>query len=181
MGKSKRAVKKDLEKWRINEGDSFDKKLTKVCKLASVNLQRKINASVDNPVRFTQNAVGFKFKRGMNGTVNHIFIKDTQSKYLSHLIDVKRAEVEKMTPLAPNRKNKYGNIPNLGKGKFVKVTHKNGTEILINPNRKPNRKYGTANRVVAVKKKTTRKQTIGSWDKNSADIIRMVKNRMKLK
>ncbi|WP_311750732.1 hypothetical protein [Proteus columbae] len=173
-------VRRDMERWRIQQSDSFDKKLTKVAKLASVQLQRKINGSVKTPVNFTKNAVGFKYVKKRYGTINTIFIKDVQAKYLSHLIEPEKGTVEKMTPIAPNRKNKFGNVPNLGKSKLIKVKHKNGKELLINPNRKKNKRYGTANRIVAVKMRTTRRNTIGTWKSNADEIIRMVKNRMAL-
>lgn len=172
-----RKVKRDLEKWRIKEGDNFDKKLTKVCKLASVQLQRKINGNIDKPTNFTQNAVGFKFNRTSEGTVNTIFIKDIQAKYLKPYIEGEC--VTKMQPVAEDRKNQFGNIKSLKSKRYVKVKHKNGKEILIDPKKKRNKK-GVSKRLVAIKETNTRRAVLGNWESNAKEIIRMVNNRMKL-
>lgn len=170
-------VKQDLEKWRIKESDSFDKKVTKICKLASVHLQRKINGNIDKPTNFTQNAVGFKFTRKKTETVNSIFIKDVQTKYLLPYFEGK--DVTKMQPVAEDRKNQFGNIKSLKSKRYVKVKHKNGKEILIDPKKKRNKK-GVSKRLVAIKETNTRRAVLGSWESNAKEIIRMVNNRMKL-
>lgn len=180
---SAQRVKKDLNKWRIKQEDSFDKKLTKVCKLSSEVLQRKINGRVDKPTPFTKNAVGFRFKRSSGGSENTIFIKDIQAEYLTPYFE--GGEVTKMQPVAENRKNAYGNIRQLKSKKYVKVKHKNGQEILVDPTKKNGRvkKNGKGKtqgrRLIATLQTHDRKDTLDSWKQNEREIFRMVSNRMK--
>lgn len=181
---SNRKFKKDLEKWRIKQEDNFDKKLTKVCKLSSEVLQRKINGRVDKPTPFTKNAVGFRFKRSNGNSTNTIFIKDIQAEYLTPYFE--GGDVTKMQPVAENRKNTYGNIRQLKSKKYKKIKHKNGREILIDPTKnngrvKKNGKGKTqGRRLVATLETHDRQAKLDSWEQNSKEIFRMVKNRMKL-
>lgn len=176
--------KRDLERWRIKEEDNFDKKLTKVCKLASVALQRKINGRVDRPTPFTKNAVGFRYERAKDGTTNIIFIKDIQYDYLEPYFE--GGDVTKMQPVAKNRTNSYGNIRQLKSKKYTKIKHKNGSEILIDPSKKNARlkKNGKGKtigrRLVATLETHKRKPALDSWKQNGQEVIRMVKNRMDL-
>lgn len=168
-------IKKDLNKWRIKESDQFSKRVTKASKLASVELQRKINRRVDGPVNFTKNAVGFSFKYDQNGSKNRIYIKDTQAKYLSPLIDDTKG-INKFVPTGvKGSKNKFGNIPNLKTKNKLEVVKQNKDNtkrtILIKTNvKKQNR------RVIAIfKKHQQRKKTLGSWNNISNDILKTVK------
>ncbi|BEC01789.1 hypothetical protein [Escherichia coli] len=168
-------VKKDLDKWRIKESDQFSKRVTKASKLASVELQRKINRRVEGPVNFTKNAVGFKFKVDQYGTTNRIFIKDVQANYLGHLID-DNSEINKFVPTGvKGSKNQFGNIPNLKTRRNLEAVKqkKDGITrtILIKTNVKKQNK-----RVIAIfKRHQNRKKTLGSWNNISNDIIKTVK------
>lgn len=180
---SARRVKKDLEKWRIKQEDNFDKRLTKVCKLSSEVLQRKINGRIDKPTPFTKNAVGFRYTRSQGQTENRIFIKDIQEKYLTPYFE--GGYVTKMQPVAENRKNAYGNIRQLKSKKYVKIKHKNGTEILVDPTKKNGKvkKSGKGKtigrRLVATLETNKRNAVLDSWIQNEQEIVRMVRNRMK--
>lgn len=172
-------VKKDLEKWKIKEGDSFSKRVTKASKLASVELQRKIDRRVKGPVNFTKNAVGFSFKITKNGTTNRIFIKDTQAGYLSHLID-NQDPINKFVPTGvQGSKNQFGNIPGLKTRRNLEAVkqNKNGRQrtILIKTNAKQNK------RLIAVfKRNQHRRKVIGSWDQIANDLTKTVKRVAKL-
>ncbi|MFM8069473.1 hypothetical protein PU682_03255 [Klebsiella pneumoniae] len=168
-----KSVKNDLSKWKIKETDVFSKKVTKASKLASVELQRKINRRVKGPVNFTKNAVGFSFRYDKYGSKNRIYIKDTQADYLSHLIDNPRP-INKFVPTGvQGSKNQFGNIPGLKTKRNMKVVKqkKDGQQrtILIKTNARRNK------RLIAVfKRNQSRRKTIGSWDKISQDILKTV-------
>lgn len=172
-------VRKDLDKWKIKESDQFSKRVTKASKLASVELQRKINRNVDGAVNFTKNSVGFSFKASKHQTVNRIFIKDIQAQYLSRLID-DNTPFNKFVP-APGKVNQYGNIAGLKtRRNMVAVKQKKdgiNRTILIKTNVKKQQK-----RVLAIfKLHQTRKKSIGSWSSISKDIIKTVDRVAKLK
>ncbi|HBM9257477.1 TPA: hypothetical protein L0X66_001809 [Citrobacter freundii] len=168
-------VKKDLDKWRIKESDQFSKRVTKASKLASVELQRKINRRVEGPVNFTKNAVGFRFNIDKEGTTNRIFIKDVQANYLSHLID-DNSPINKYVPTGVRGStNQFGNIPGLKTRRNLEAVKqkKDGINrtILIKTNVKKQNK-----RVIAIfKRHQTRKKSIGSWTDISNDIIKTVR------
>ncbi|WP_368287559.1 hypothetical protein AB2B46_15370 [Kluyvera intermedia] len=167
-------IKQDLNKWKINESDQFSKRVTKASKLASVELQRKINREVKGAVNFTKNAVGFSFKYDKQGSTNRIFIKDIQADYLGKLIDDISA-FNKFTPTGvQGSKNKLGNIPGLKTRRNMTAVKqkRNGQTrtILIKTNGKKQNK-----RLIAVfKRNQTRRKTLGSWNQISADIIKTV-------
>ncbi len=174
-------VKNDLSKWKIKESDQFSKRVTKASKLASVELQRKINRDVDGAVNFTKNAVGFKFKVTKTGTQNRIFIKDTQANYLGHLID-DNSGVNKFVPTGvKGSTNQYGNIPGLKTRRNLETVKqkKDGVQrtILIKTTAKKQNK-----RVIAIfKRHQSRKKTLGSWNDISKNIIKTVGRVAKLK
>ncbi|WP_039660909.1 hypothetical protein [Pantoea sp. MBLJ3] len=160
MATSAAGAKRDLEKWRLKETDSFSKRVTKASKLASVELQRDINRKIDRPTKFTQNAVGFNFKIDKFGTKNRIYIKDIQSNYLSKLIDDNQ-NFGKFVPV-PGKVNQFGNIPNLKtrRGLEPVTQNHNGHKrtILIKKSAK------TANKIVAIYKPDQhRSKALGSW------------------
>ncbi|MBT2109984.1 hypothetical protein LRM31_07260 [Enterobacter kobei] len=174
-------VKKDLDKWKIKESDQFSKRVTKASKLASVELQRKINRDVEGPVNFTKNAVGFKFKVTKTGSENRIFIKDTQAEYLGQLIDDNKAFNKYVPTGVRGSKNQFGNIPGLKTRRNLESVKQNKDgktrTILIKTNVKQQNK-----RVIAIfKRHQTRKKTIGSWTKISDDIHKNVLRVAKLK
>ena len=168
------AVKNDLSKWKIKQSDQFSKRVTKASKLASVELQRKINREVDGPVNFTKNAVGFSFRYVKAGSKNRIFIKDTQAEYLGKLID-DNSSFNKYVPTGVRGStNKFGNIPGLKTRRNIEAVKQihNGTTrtVLIKTNVKKQNK-----RLIAVfKKNQTRKKSLGSWNKITNDIIKTV-------
>lgn len=160
MAKTAAGAKRDLEKWRLKETDTFSKRVTKASKLASVELQRNINRRVDRPTRFTQNAVGFSFKIDKFGTKNRIFIKDFQANYLGKLIDDNQP-FGKFVPV-PGAVNQFGNIPNLKTRRGLESVTQNHDghkrTILIKKSAK------TANRIVAIyKPDQNRSKALGSW------------------
>lgn len=181
---NKEKVKRDLEKWKIKQTDSFSKKFTKVCKMASVRLQEKINKKVDRPVNFTKNAVGFRFEKHKRYTENIIFIKKIQARYLGAYIE--GDTVSKFQPVDESRKNAYGNIKQLKSKKYRKIVHKNGRQILIDPTKKNGklRKNGkgrtVGRRLIATMETHKRKITLGTWKENKKELVRMINNHMKL-
>ncbi|WPR92359.1 hypothetical protein SM909_17360 [Klebsiella aerogenes] len=174
-------VKKDLNKWKIKEFDQFSKRVTKASKLASVELQRKINRTVDGAVNFTKNAVGFSFKVDKNGTTNRIYIKDVQAGYLGKLIDGDKP-VDKFVPTGvQGSRNQFGNIPGLKTRRNLEAVKqkKDGVTrtILIKTTQKKQNK-----RVIAVfERNKNRKKILGSWDVISNDIIKTVNRVAKTK
>ncbi|EKK8734052.1 hypothetical protein PPR94_003853, partial [Salmonella enterica] len=94
-------------------------------------------------------------------------------------------DVTKMQPVAENRKNAYGNIRQLKSKKYVKIKHKNGTEILVDPTKKNGKvkKSGKGKtigrRLVATLETNKRNAVLDSWIQNEQEIVRMVRNRMK--
>ncbi|HAW2200218.1 TPA: hypothetical protein JLO99_002743 [Escherichia coli] len=167
-------VKRDLEKWRLKESDSFSKRVTKASKLASVELQRRINRRVDNPVNFTKNSVGFSFRYDKNGSKNRIYIKDRQAKYLAPLIDDNKG-VDKFVPTGVRGSiNKFGNIPGLKSRRNMATVkqNKDGTTrtILIKTSTKKQNK-----RVIAIfERHKARKKMLGSWNEITDDILKTV-------
>lgn len=160
MAKNIKDAKKDLDKWRLKESDSFSKRVTKASKLASVELQRKINRNIDRPTGFTQNAVGFKFTIDKFGTTNKIFIKDIQGNYLGKLIDDNQP-FNKFVPIN-GKVNQFGNIAGLKTRRnleSVEQKHQGKKRtILIRTTAKKK------NRVVAIfKPHQNRKKVLGSW------------------
>lgn len=176
MAKLKDA-KRDLEKWKIKQGDSFSKRITKACKLASENLQKTINRNVDRPTNFTRNAVGFQFKVDKFGTKNRIFIKDLQAQYLAPLIDSNNL-VSKFVPNRPADTNQFGNIAGLKQMrnlKAVKQKHKGiQRTVLIKTNAKKNK------RLIAIFKRARRRHIIGTWDTLSKTMIRQINSAVKI-
>ncbi|MFP8558236.1 hypothetical protein ACLH2J_01820 [Klebsiella michiganensis] len=168
-----KSVKNDLSKWKIKETDVFSKKVTKASKLASVELQRKINRRVKGPVNFTKNTVGFSFRYDKYGSKNRIFLKDKQADYLSHLID-NNSSVNKFVPTGvQGSKNQYGNIPGLKTKRNLEVVKQKKDSrqrtILIKTTAKRNK------RLIAVfKRNQSRRKTLGSWDQISQDILKTV-------
>ena len=171
MARNARDIQRDLENWRIKETDSFSKKVTKASKLASVNLQRKINGRIDRPTNFTQQAVGFSFKIDRIGSVNRIYIKDAQARYLAPLIDSDK-EVSKFVPLQ-GYTNNFGNIAGLKNMKNLKkITQKrNGVTrtVLIKTTAKKQNK-----RLIAIFKKARRIHRVGTWSELSVQMIQQV-------
>lgn len=176
-----KSVKQDLSKWKIKESDHFSKRVTKASKLASVELQRKINRRVDGPVNFTRNAVGFKFKIAKTGSSNRIFIKDIQADYLGRLIDDNKPFDKFVPTSSPLAINAYGNIAGLKTMRNLEAVKQKKPgitrTILIKINvKKQNR------RVIAIfKRNETRKKSLGSWSDISDDIIETVNRVAKLK
>lgn len=174
MSNDRNKAKRDLDKWKIKESDSFSKRVTKASKLASVELQKHINRNIDKPVAFTKNAVGFQFKIGKFVTTNRIYIKDVQANYVSHLID-EQSPIKKFVPTSDKFTNAYGNIPGLKTMRNLKAVsqkHKGQQRtILIKTTAKKNK------RLIAIfKRNGSRKKTLGSWSSMCERVESQVRN-----
>jgi hypothetical protein len=127
-------AKADLSKWALKESDSIDKSITKLSKLAQIQLQKEINSVIDKPTAFTQRALGFKYEKHSNGTRNRIFMFPNQSNYLDRIL--KQGHGNSSTKFRPfsytTRLNIYGNIAGLrNKNNFKRLTL-NGKPALAN-------------------------------------------------
>lgn len=127
-------AKKNLERYCINESDSIDKALTKLSKLGQVQLQNRLNQSIDRPTAFTKRALGFKYFKGSNGSTNRIFMMPNQAKYLDKiLLQSTGTTSTKFRPFNLKTKlNHYGNITGLNRKSNFTTTKIDGKKALVN-------------------------------------------------
>lgn len=134
QGTNSTRAKQDLSKWAIKESDSVDKAITKLSKLAQIQLQREITSSINNPVPFTTKALGFKFNKKQNGSSNIIYMFPAQASYLDKILKQKHGSTgTKFRPFSSKtRLNKFGNIAGLRNKNNFKRLELNGKPALAN-------------------------------------------------
>lgn len=138
-----------------------------------VRLQKKIDTSLDRPIRFTQNAVNSQhFMNRGDKSKHRLFIMKHQAEYLKYYFE--GGEVKKFTPVDDSKVNKHGNIKQL-KAKRYKVAKAGNKTILIDPKMIGKKK---GKRLVAVMKENDREAVLGSWNQNEKEIKKNIKRRM---
>ncbi|EJM2966351.1 hypothetical protein NN822_003013 [Salmonella enterica] len=166
-------VRKDLKKWNERAGSKFHKDLGSAVMAERVRLQKKINTSLDRPIKFTQNAVNSQhFMNRGDKSKHRLFIMKHQAEYLKYYFE--GGEVKKFTPIDDSKVNKHGNIKQL-KTKRYKVAKAGNRTILIDPKMTGKKK---GKRLVAVMKENDRAAVLGSWNDNKKEIEKNVKRRM---
>ncbi|EHC2749477.1 hypothetical protein JTX96_000992 [Escherichia coli] len=130
---SKRNVlrtRKKLEQWHNKATDAFEKSLGEGVIYAARALQRKINKTIDNPTRWTKQAIGSTSYMNKRGSRHQIFVKgardiDTKKKkfgnqddYLKHYFD--GSGTNKIIPILNGKVvDSYGNIKALARGQLM--------------------------------------------------------------
>ncbi|EMU6641377.1 hypothetical protein WN844_000654 [Salmonella enterica] len=166
-------VRKDLKKWNERAGSKFHKDLGAAVMSERVRLQKKIDTSLDRPIRFTQNAVNSQhFMNRGDKSKHRLFIMKHQAEYLKYYFE--GGEVKKFTPVDDSKVNKHGNIKQL-KAKRYKVAKAGNKTILIDPKMIGKKK---GKRLVAVMKENDREAVLGSWNQNEKEIKKNIKRRM---
>lgn len=166
-------VRKDLKRWNERAGNKFHKDLGAAVMSERVRIQKKINTSLDRPIKFTQNAVNSQhFMNKGNKSKHSIFIMKHQAEYLKYYFE--GGDVKKFTPIDDSKTNQYGNIKQL-KAKKYKVAKTGGKTILIDPKMKGKKR---GKRLVAVMKETDRRAVLGSWEQNEKEVKKNIKRRM---
>ncbi|EMD4231296.1 hypothetical protein VQ237_001021 [Salmonella enterica] len=166
-------VKKDLNKWNERAGSKFHKDLGSAVMSERVRLQKKINTKLDQPIRFTQNAVNSQhFMNRGNKSKHRLFIMKHQAEYLKYYFE--GGEVKKFTPVDDSKVNKHGNIKQL-KTKRYKVAKAGNKTILVDPKMTGKKK---GKRLVAIMKENDRAAILGSWNENKKEIQKNVKRKM---
>ncbi|WP_312953711.1 hypothetical protein [Atlantibacter hermannii] len=165
-----------MEKWRIQTGDSYEKKMFKVAGMLSEYVQKEVNRAIDSPVPFTAKS-GIFYKATRTGRFTRLYqigVKDIQNIYLSALID-KQKPTTSLVPVAKKFTDKYGNIKglrkNLANGSYVRVNHSDSS-ILINKAAKKRE-----DRLIAIKRTSVRKKPI-KWPELEQKIIKMFNDRI---
>lgn len=176
-------LKTDLKRWCDNASDQFHRDLGIAVINERKRLQKKVNNAIDRPVPFTQRAVNSTSRQIKPYTSIHkLFIMDKQDEYLKHYFDGAHG-IEKFVPLSGDRTNQFGNIrflANNGSNKrYIAKKTKYGV-LLIDPKvTEKTRGKKKGKQVVAIMKKTDRKGILGSWDKNTDDIVGGINKRIK--
>lgn len=164
-------IKAQMTRFVTDASHSQGQYMYRQSKIIALELQDRLNKSIDKPTPFTQRAIRAGFDKIRPDVYeSRIYINSDQASYLRNILIPSKTEI-KFKPTGSAKLDNYGNISGLKNGsKYAKITLKSNKQALISNGKKP--------KIIAVMGEIKHEQLF-DYNKQARSLINKMIQRMK--